>query len=317
MNKEILILAHFDGLKTRPDKLDYNFFEYLSKNSNYKIHMCLPNDENIKNILKNENVIIIVFTCMPDYLKSYSNKKIYWIYDFWCNCCYKCNGTSKKCKFKPQRDYIIDNNFDYIWYKYETYITIELKNAFPNKLYKFPHMIFNPEIHKDNNLDKKYDILFYGATYPDIYPFRNRLYYLLKSNENKFNILFLPYTKKNAHKMITGKELNEKINQSWLTIACCLIQNILVAKYFEIGLCGSVVCGDYPELEDETFIKNNMIYIDIKMSDEEIITKITNALNNKEKLIEYSYNTKKYLSENYMYKNGLELFEKYIRIIEN
>jgi hypothetical protein len=129
----------------------------------------------------------------------------------------------------------------------------------------------------------------------------------------KFNVLFLPYTKKHPHKMTTWIDLYKLISSSWLTMSCCLVSEILVAKYFEIGLCGSVICGDYPSQEDELFIKNNMILLDKNMTDSEIIGVIQNALSDKNKLKMYSENLKKYISEKYMYKNGLELFESYIQ----
>ena len=176
-------------------------------------------------------------------------------------------------------------------------------------------MIFDKNIHKDYNLEKKYDILFYGATYPNAYPFRNRLYRLLYQNQDKFNIKFLPYTKKHSHKMTIGVDLYKLINQSWLTCACCLVSSILVAKYYEIGLCGSVVLGDYPEYESEQYLKQNMIYINRHMSDEDILNSITEALNNKKMLSQYSNNTKQYFSKNYMYENGLQKFEELISLI--
>ena len=315
---EALVLLNLKGLRDRPDKLDYHFFKYLGENSRHKIHLCEIDDEQaVQNILKNPSVIIIVFTCFPNYLHKYSNIKIYWIYDFSCSCNYGCDGTSKLCKFNPQEEYINETKFDYIWYKYESHITKRLKNKSPELFKKFPHMIFDPNIHKDYNLEKQYDILFYGGTYPEVYPFRNRMYYILKQNEDKFNVLFLPYTKKHPEKMITGVELNKKIGQSRLVCSCCLIQEVLVAKYYEIGLCGSVVLGDYPSLEDELYIKNNMIYINRHMSDSEIVLAIQTALDNKQLLDKYSNNTKEYLSANYMYKNGVEHFEKLIENINH
>lgn len=304
----IVIIANFIGLKTRPDKLDFLFFEYLKNNSINKIILCENEQNEIKKNI-NDNSILIIFSCMPE-LSEYMNKKIYYIYDINCTCGYGCVGTSKTCQFTIQENYIIQNKFDYIWYKYETQITNRLKKDGLN-CYKFPHMIFDPNIHKDYNLEKKYDILFYGATYPKSYPFRNRLYNILKKNLHKFNILFLPYTKKNPQKMIIGIELNKLISQSWLTCACCAINSSLVAKYYEIGLGGSVVLGDYPEYETEQYLKKNMCYIDRFMTDEQILDKIEQSLKDKNKLLEYSTNTKKYIGENYMYKNGIETFDNF------
>jgi hypothetical protein len=310
MEYNIIIICGYNSLKERPDKLDYYFFNYLKNNSKYDIKFIEPIKEKLDEIIK-ENSILILFTCHFD-VSDYKNYKIYWIYDMNCTCKYGCDGTSKYCKFYRQYNNISDKNYYKIWFKYLTPITKRLVNEKPNDYLKFPHMIFDPNIHKDYQLEKKYDILFYGAPYPDIYPFRNRLYYILKYKQDKFNVLFLPYTKKYSEKMIIWIELYKLINSSWLTITCCAISEVLVAKYFEIGLCGSVICGDYPSQEDELFIKNNMILLDRNMTDSEIICTIQNALLNKDKLKIYSENLKKYISEKYMYKNGLELFESYI-----
>lgn len=304
----LVIIANFNGLKNRPDKLDYNFFEHLKKNSKNKITLCENVQNEIKKNVKNDS-ILIVFSCAPE-LTEYANIKIYYIYDINCTCKYGCDGTTKKCKFENQKIYIEQNNFNYIWYKYETPITKRLEKIGFN-CYKFPHMIFDSNIHKDYNLEKKYDILFYGATYPEAYPFRNRLYYILQKNSDKFNILFLPYTKKHPEKMISGIELNKLISQSWMTCACCAINSSLVAKYYEIGLGGSVVLGDYPEYETEQYLKENMIYIDRSMTDDEIIDIIKKALDDKKKLNEYSSNTKEYIGKNYMYSNGVDRFDNF------
>ena len=304
----LIIIANFEELKNRPDKLDYYFFEHLKNNSIYKIILCENNPDEMK---KNINIdsILIIFSCSLE-LTKYTNKKIYYIYDINCTCKYGCDGTTKKCKFINQQMYIKQNNFDYIWYKYETSITNRL-NVQGFKSYKFPHMIFDPNIHKDYNLEKKYDILFYGGSYPESYPFRNRLYYILQKNTDKFNILFLPYTKKHPEKMICGIELNKLISQSWMTCTCCSVSNILVAKYYEIGLGGSVVLGDYPEYETEQYLKENMIYINRFMTDDEIVNIIEQSIKDKKKLLEYSSNTKKYIGKNYMYSNGVEKFDNF------
>jgi hypothetical protein len=311
MEYNIIIICRYNSLKERPDKLDYYFFNYLQNNSKYNIQFIEPIKEKLDEIVK-KNSILILFTCHFD-VSDYKNYKIYWIYDMNCTCKYGCDGILHDCKFNNEYNNIYSQNFDKVWYKYLTPITKRLNTEKPNYYLKFPHMMFDPNIHKDYQFEKKYDILFYGGTYPVSYPFRNRLYYILSKNSDKFNVLFLPYTKKHPHKMTTWIDLYKLISSSWLTISCCLVSEILVAKYFEIGLCGSVICGDYPSQEDELFIKNNMILLDRNMSDSEIICAIQHALSDKNKLKMYSENLKKYISEKYMYKNGLELFESYIK----
>lgn len=313
MQNNIIIICGYNYLKERPDKLAYYFFNYLQQNSKYSIQIIEPEEEKLDKII-NENSILILFTCHFNISNYKNNKIIYWIEDMNCTCNYGCNGTPKYCKFYREYHDISDKNYYKIWFKYLTPITKRLMNEKPNYYLKFPHMMFDSNIHKDYQLEKKYDILFYGATYQSVYPFRNRLYYILSKNSDKFNILFLPYSKKHPEKMITWIELYKIISSSWVTISCCAISEVLVAKYFEIGLCGSVICGDYPSQEDELFIKNNMILLDRNMSDSEIIGTIQDALSDKDKLKIYSENLKKYISEKYMYKNGLELFESYINL---
>lgn len=310
----IVIIANWSGFKTRPNKLDYNFFTYLKTQQN-NIVLCENNDSNIKKTVKKSD-IIVVYTCFPD-IRQYKNKKIYWIYDLNCTCRYGCDASNKNCGFNNSNySYILQQNFDNIWYKYETPITKRLSNL-NITCYKFSHMMFDKKIHKDYNLEKKYDVLFYGAIYPECYPFRNRLYHLLKKNANTFNIKFLPFSKRRPEKMVTGIELNKEINQSWLTIATSAISNCLLAKYFEIGLCGSVILGDYPEYESEQYIKQNIIEISRHMSDTEILNIIKNALENKKALREKSENTRKYISENYMYENGLYKFNELVNKLIN
>ena len=313
MEYNIIIICGYNSLKERPDKLDYYFFNYLQNNSKYNIQFIEPIKEKLNEIIK-ENSILILFTCHLD-LSDYKNYKIYWIYDMNCTCKYGCDGKSHSCKFNKEYNNIYSQNYDKVWYKYLTSITRRLITEKPNYHLKFPHMMFDPNIHKDYQLEKKYDILFYGATDQSVYPFRNRLHHILYKNADKFNVLFLPYTKKHPDKMTTWIDLYKLISSSWLTISCCAISEVLVAKYFEIGLCGSVICGDYPSQEDELFIKNNMILLDRNMSNSEIIVTIQQALSDKNKLRMYSENLKKYISEKYMYKNGLELFESYIKSI--
>ena len=53
----------------------------------------------------------------------------------------------------------------------------------------------------------------------------------------------------------------------------------------------------------------------LKYDDNEIINIIQNALNHKDKLLKYSSNTKRYISDNYMYENSLKTFENHIQLL--
>jgi ligand-binding sensor protein len=74
---------------------------------------------------------------------------------------------------------------------------------------------------------------------------------------------------------------------------------MLLGKYFETSMSGSVVCGDISEDGEQTW-KDNMIYIDDSMSDEEIIKEIKEALLDKEKLIVKMEEMKKRMEKYYL-----------------
>ena len=113
--------------------------------------------------------------------------------------------------------------------------------------------------------------------------------------------------------MVVGKDLVVEINKAWLTIACKSINDLFLAKYYEIGMSGSVICGDYPDLEDDQFLRNHMVYIDINMSDEQIIEIIENALKDKQKLLDIANMTFDYLSNKYTMDHGVKYFDNLIK----
>lgn len=337
----LIIVCNLKSFRTRVDKLDYNFLIYLQKHSVYQVDLYdletnvlyTAKDDEINidimsfwdYIQSNSKITLIFFTCMPvipDYIQNY---KGYYLYDYGCTCKYTCSG-SEHCKFNHQLKYI--NQLDFCLYKYETYLNIQI--LVPK--YKLPHMLFTEiyrpiiittKISNDSDLIidheiKEYDILFYGIRNPEAYPFRNRLYYLLSKGIDNLRIKIIPYNKKREpNKIPTGSDLISLIQRSWLCIATKQIANLLLAKYYEIALCGSVVLGNYPDLEDERFLFNdNMIYIDDLMSDQEIIDRIHSALKDKAKLLEISKRTYEYFSNRYLSNHGVSQFDQIFKILD-
>jgi hypothetical protein len=313
----IIIICHLSGLRNRLDKNMYILFDYIKTHSNFKIVLCESSDtecENIENIIQNNKTIIVVNSCgLPNTLHTLIFEKyksmclsIYILEDICCFCNYKCIGINHKCKSISQR--IESNKFDHVFYKFHTYITeYHFK---PPVHFKFPFYISESEsCQSSTNIDKKWDILFYGNTLPKVYPLRNRLYRLFSKNMHLFKIKLIPSTKKDR---IGGKDLQLLISQSWLSIATKSIQNDLLAKYYEIPMYGSVLCGDYPDIETEQNIKQNMIYIDNSMSDVEILNIIKLALDDKEKLIEMQNKGTEYIKNNYSLSNGVKHFDTLI-----
>ena len=155
-------------------------------------------------------------------------------------------------------------------------------------------------------LDKEYDILLYGWSNDIVYPFRHRLKKLIQ--KLPFRVKIVERTS-NINNMPIENDLAELINKSWIVITCVSNFSYLVRKYFEIGACGSIPCGNINKQGREIF-QNNMIEITEYMSDYEISKIISYYLHNKELLMKMSVGIRN-LSVRYNYntfmKNLLEI----------
>jgi hypothetical protein len=117
----------------------------------------------------------------------------------------------------------------------------------------------------------------------DFYPLRTKLENIIV-NSKKYNVMILEQATLHTSKY-ANEELSKLINQSYLTIACPSIADVLLHKYFEISASKSVVLGSYPSQYKELF-DGNIIKVDEFMMDDEIIKIIDDALNDKKKLSE-------------------------------
>lgn len=149
------------------------------------------------------------------------------------------------------------------------------------KVYELPHHI-NMDIFRDYGLEKRRDVLLYGRTRPEHYPFRHRLAQLLPRSGLKVEILPHP-TQVTGEEGVVGEALARRINESWLTIATRTRHDIFLAKYLEIAASGGVVAGDMPTRAQEIW-GSNYVNLDMGMSDAEIIKTLQDALRDREAL---------------------------------
>jgi hypothetical protein len=205
-----------------------------------------------------------------------------------------------------------------LWYKNKQ-LTNSFKLINPNLfITNFNSRYVNTNIYKDYKLEKKYDILLYGGRTGIVgeellpntninifnyinknkqnlfYPLRNKLEQILIKLKNKYNICIIPeisniYT---INTPFTNENLSKLINQSYLTISCSSISDVLFHKHLEICASKSVILGNYPTDYTDLF-KNNIIEISEFMNDESIIEIIDKALLDKQALLEKA---------NYLYK---------------
>jgi hypothetical protein len=109
--------------------------------------------------------------------------------------------------------------------------------------------------------------------------------------------------------MVANENLAMLINQSYLTIACPSIADVLFHKHLEIPASKSVILGSYPTEYSDLF-KGNIIEVNEFMDDEEIITIIDNALSDKQKLLDMSETFYKKIHEEHNLLKACENFNE-------
>lgn len=286
-----VILAYFTGGSTPTHDASYNL-------TNMKNMTNVSNQPYSYYMLEAQN------WCGEGYM-------IHGLWDLKCVCGYKCIGKNKRCGFLPILHYIQSHNYDSIWCRFDTYITqYHFKDR---KWFKYGYYI-DTDIFNDWKEEKKYDILMYGNVNNKIYPFRNRLYRLLTKSK-RFNIKIVPYSSRlrKAKTLISGKNLSKLINQSWMTISTKASIDAFLQKYYEIVMSKSAVCGDFPDLEKDQYLKNNMVYVTMDMKDDDILNTIEDHLCGKKKLSNMIKNCYEYFKSNYTFDCGVRDFDRLIK----
>lgn len=149
-------------------------------------------------------------------------------------------------------------------------------------VFSIPHNI-NTSMFKDHQQEKIYDIIYYGSDYAKSYPFRRRIKNLLKTDkfQNKLKIRIVEWSEG-----IKGEALSKEINKGYISFSTKSIYNYLVKKYFEVPLSNTMLACDMPEYGKEFISKDNFIYIDENMSDDELLNIFLDNLKDKKELME-------------------------------
>jgi hypothetical protein len=191
------------------------------------------------------------------------------------------------------------------WEKY----TKLYENCVNKKFIYLPHHA-NPEIFYNQYLEKDIDILIAGVIKEKNYPLKYRLSNLVKKYLQTYNVHTLRHPGYNIDDAYTDKiqkEFAYYINRSKLVISCTSSYNYRLGKYVEIPMCGGIIVGDIPYEEQSNF-REFVVEVNMEMTDDEIVDKIRNALNDKKLLLKYSiigeawsqkYTTKKYVDKFY------------------
>ena len=312
--KNIVFIADYYYFKDISSKTPHNFVKNLTKSSKYNIKLFYTDEDitvvqNKINKFKPEMIIVFDISSFQPHTSNFNfifnlNIPVYLFLDD----TYYISTRTGMCTYTKLVNGII------FWYKNDM-IKKSYEIKFPmKKILNLSSRYVNTNIYKDYQLPKIYDIFLYGtrkfkfnykneglipiqkwiSKYENInkttindkihfYPLRFKLENILKNNLNRYNIKILEadcYEGK-----IANEELSKLINQSYLTIACSSIADVLFHKHFEISASKSVILGSYPSDYKDLF-DGNIVEVNEFMSDDEILSIIDNALQNKNRLIE-------------------------------
>lgn len=194
----------------------------------------------------------------------------------------------------------------------------KIRKLVPNVRYYHLPLHIDTNIFFNKQSEKIYDIMLYGSVHPRHYPFRKRLFELIKNNSDKYNICIVDKPEVfDPDKCENG--LCDLINKSKLAIATKSRYDYLVAKYLEIVCSGSIVCGNMAS-DGQTIYFGNYLKLDEAMGDEEIICNIDTYLSNyeinKNKNDEFCKNiAEEYNLDNYI-KKLVFIFSSHSKSIE-
>jgi len=197
-----------------------------------------------------------------------------------------CSSATDYCRFN---DCINDTYFklcDAMMFLYKSVkLQDSYKNVFPEKIItNINSRYVDTRKFKNHNLKKKYDILIYGNRDVSYYPLRARIENLLIKNKDKYNLMIIKSSGGLKCKPeFSNENLSKLLNQSYLCMATSSYADIMMHKYLEISASYSTILGNYPSDYKDLF-KNNIIEVDLNMTDDKILNIIDNALSNKTKL---------------------------------
>jgi hypothetical protein len=230
-----------------------------------------------------------------------------------------------------------------LWYKNkricESFASINKKLTITN----FDSRFVNTNIYKDYKLEKKYDILLYGArnciyTHTDhlitvqdylnknshryadgkipFYPVRDKLESMLVNRlQSRYNVYIVPITDiyLGPTPAFANENLSKLINQSYLTVCCSSIADVLLHKHMEIPASNSVILGSYPSDYEDLF-KGNIVEVNEFMDDETIVRIIDDALSDKRRLLDMSESLCKKIHQEH---NLLKASENFSQIVDH
>ena len=195
----------------------------------------------------------------------------------------------------------------------------ELYKGTDIKFVNIPHCA-EKMIYKDYQLPKKYDILLAGAVHTksilgDHYPLRIRLATsILPKMSQKYRCGILQHPGGLLHDAASDRnsfEYAQTLNSAKICVTCSGQPKSRFGKYIEIPMCASAIAADIPG-EEQLLFKDFVIDINMDMSDDEIISKLSFYIDNEEerlKLVEKGLQYAQYYTQE-------RYADDFVRIVE-
>ena len=156
------------------------------------------------------------------------------------------------------------------------------------KLVHNPHCA-EKSIFKDYGQKKNMDVLLVGVRSKRFYPLRRKIYSgvldILRAKGYRATNYKHPGYKLEGLDAINRQVVDyaKAINRAKIVVTCSSVYEYALAKYVEIPMCRSVLCGDIPG-ENQEWYKRWMLPISNNISAEDIANKIIAVLKNPEHL---------------------------------
>jgi len=171
------------------------------------------------------------------------------------------------------------------------------------KFINVPHSA-EQTVFKDYGLKKQIDLLLVGSIYyksllGSHYPLRARMVDILRKINGKYECGIYPHpggVHYDAHTNKYAIEFAKAINSAKICITCSGAPKSRFGKYIEIPMCGTAIAADMPGEQQEDFSKF-LIEIDMSMSDDHIIDKLSFYLKNDEERLKKVKEGLKYASQ--------------------
>lgn len=344
--ENIIFIARTQFYRNKNTAVSNDFIESLTKSCKYNIHLFWDNtchDHLRTEITRLSPKLIMIFDInnVSSIMKNFS-----FIYSsgiqigVFLEDTYYITSNTGNCEYTKLANYLV------FWYKNKSIID-SYERVFPGKyITNIGSRYVNTNMYNDYGMEKTCDILLYGTrtfNYPykieqldsiqnyikkyeqhhntkvssntliPFYPLRCKLEGILNKLYNKYRIRILPETSilDPAIQKIANEELSMLINQSYLTIACPGIADVMMHKFLEITASKSVILGKYPSDYKDLF-EGNIIEVDEYMEDEQIIKIIDEALADKKKLGEMSERMYEKVHKEHNLDKATESFEQVI-----